>query len=131
MKKTLSILALLGIVSTPALAAETPDFTIFFAKDMYLPRGTQIVPTAKLIEFLQANPEKKVVLVGHADTTGSEAANTRISRKRAWQLGATLEECGIDTNRIEVKWVGEKELLTPTANDVAEAKNRVVEVFVK
>jgi len=72
-----------------------------------------------------------VRVVGHTDSTGSDAINNPLSRERAESVRDFLEDRGIGSNRIEVSGRGSREPVA--SNDTAEgrAKNRRVEIFMR
>lgn len=84
-----------------------------------------------LADWLKANPDQRVTLVGHTDATGSLAANTALSRARAEAVRDWLvDRLGADGARIEAQGAG---YLAPRAtNQTAEGRqrNRRVEVMV-
>lgn len=72
-----------------------------------------------------------VRIVGHTDSTGSDAINNPLSRERAESVRNFLEDRGISGSRIEVIGRGSRE--PAASNDTAEgrAKNRRVEIFMR
>lgn len=72
-----------------------------------------------------------VVVVGHTDRVGSVEANDALSIRRAEAVKAMLAQEGIADQLIAATGRGEREPLVPTADEVAEAKNRRVEVLVR
>ncbi|RZU03144.1 OmpA family protein [Rivibacter subsaxonicus] len=80
---------------------------------------------------LAAEPNMLVKVVGHTDSTGSDAINDPLSHKRADSVRYYLEDRGIKGARVETAGRGSRE---PVAgNDSAEgrAKNRRVEIFLR
>jgi outer membrane protein OmpA-like peptidoglycan-associated protein len=62
------------------------------------------------VEFLQANPSSKLLLVGYADKkTGTSTYNYELSRKRVEVVSEELIRRGIDPNRLILEWRGDKE----------------------
>nr|WP_241741229.1 OmpA family protein [Gemmobacter straminiformis] len=84
----------------------------------------------ELADWLAANPEARVTLVGHTDASGSVEANTALSQKRADAVREVLvASYGIAPDRIAAKGLGPA---APRAsNDTPEGrlKNRRVEVL--
>lgn len=66
---------------------------------------------------------------GHADRSGPDDYNMRLSQKRADSVRSYLGELGIPRDTIETKALGEKEPLVPTADGVREPQNRRAEVI--
>lgn len=83
---------------------------------------------AELAEWLKANPDKTVALVGHTDTSGGLDGNIVISKRRAASVRARLIEAyGIPPKQVEAQGVG---YLSPIASNLTEEgrqKNRRVE----
>jgi outer membrane protein OmpA-like peptidoglycan-associated protein len=72
-----------------------------------------------------------VIAVGHTDTTGSRASNFALGLKRAITVRNLLAQAGLDTPSIEATTLGETDLLILTADEVAEPRNRRVEIVVR
>lgn len=89
---------------------------------------------AKLPEVLAAVKARTVPdisVVGHTDRVGSNAVNVPISIERAQAVRDLLVKEGIDPGMIEVTSHGEENPLIATADEVAEPRNRRVEVTVR
>lgn len=76
------------------------------------------------------NPETKVTIVGHTDSSGTDAINNPLSLNRAAGARDYLVARGVQISRIAIDGRGSREPLV--ANDTAanRAKNRRVEIFV-
>jgi outer membrane protein OmpA-like peptidoglycan-associated protein len=62
------------------------------------------------VEFLQANPSSKLLLVGYADKkTGTSTYNYELSRKRVEVVSEELIRRGIEPDRLILEWRGDKE----------------------
>src|SRR5262249_25708166 len=68
----------------------------------------------------------RIDLVGKADRVGTDAYNMKLSERRANTVHDALVADGVSTDRIGVRWVGEREPPVPTADGVYEPRNRVV-----
>jgi outer membrane protein OmpA-like peptidoglycan-associated protein len=86
---------------------------------------------AAVADWLRANPDGTVALVGHTDASGSLAANVALSERRAEAVAEVLvESFGADRTRIAAEGVG---FLSPHSTNQTEEgrqKNRRVEVIV-
>ena len=84
---------------------------------------------AVLRQFLEAEPEMRIALVGHTDTVGGLEANINVSRARARSVRQRLiESYGIAEERLDAEGMG---YLAPVASNLtAEGRdqNRRVEV---
>jgi outer membrane protein OmpA-like peptidoglycan-associated protein len=84
----------------------------------------------KLVAFLQANPDRTVMIEGYTDSVGSEAMNAKLSLQRADAVKAYLVGRGIADQRLQAKGKGEG---SPVAsNDTASGRqqNRRVEIII-
>ncbi|MBZ4689828.1 MAG: OmpA family protein [Cereibacter sp.] len=84
---------------------------------------------AELAGYLQSKPERRVMLVGHTDASGSQEANLALSKQRAQSVRQRLiDRFGLAPDRITADGVG---ALAPRASNLTEAGrtlNRRVEV---
>ncbi len=71
-----------------------------------------------------------IVATGHADWTGSDRYNQKLSERRALAVKRYLAEKGVPNNRIFTEGKGEKEPLASNATRTGRAQNRRVEVEV-
>jgi outer membrane protein OmpA-like peptidoglycan-associated protein len=72
-----------------------------------------------------------VDIIGHTDTIGDQKRNLRISKDRAKYIKKYIVTKEQYIKSLKVKGYGEEDLLIPTADNVAEARNRNVEIFIK
>jgi outer membrane protein OmpA-like peptidoglycan-associated protein len=72
-----------------------------------------------------------VLVVGHTDKVGSDAANDLLSRQRAEVVRKALIARGIAPENVVAVGRGKREPVVPTADGVAEARNRRVEILVR
>ena len=79
---------------------------------------------------LRNNPYSDVRIVGHTDSTGSDAVNNPLSVDRAASTRNYLVNRGVDGRRISIDGMGERYPIA--SNDTAEgrARNRRVEICV-
>ena len=83
---------------------------------------------AEVREALSRATHPELVLTGHTDRVGAVADNDRLSLQRANALRDMLVAMGFAAERIRVAGRGEREPLVPTADEVAEPRNRRVEI---
>jgi outer membrane protein OmpA-like peptidoglycan-associated protein len=67
-------------------------------------------------------------VIGHTDSVGTLEANDALSLRRAATVRALLVTQGVAESSIEVAGRGEREPLVPVGDEVAEPKNRRVEI---
>ncbi len=68
-------------------------------------------------------------LIGHADKSGTNPYNMKLSQRRAQAVRTALENAGVPSSRIQVISHGEGHIPVQTADSVKEPKNRVVEGY--
>jgi len=78
---------------------------------------------------LVANPQSRVRIVGHTDSTGSDAINDPLSVNRATRTRDHLVARGVALSRVDVSGMGSRQPIA--SNDTAEGRgrNRRVEIF--
>jgi len=117
-----------------ALEARPPapvSFTVYFVFD------TDELTQASRAQFdrikaeLAQRPVPEIVATGHTDRVGSLQYNDALSLQRANSVRAALIQAGIEAGQIAVAGRGERELAVPTADEVAEERNRRVEITVR
>lgn len=82
----------------------------------------------RLVEVLQQAPAQRLVLIGHADDAGRQAANRRLSQRRAAALKQALVARGIPAQRIVVRAQGARLPVASNTTASGRAMNRRVEV---
>ncbi|MCW8916594.1 MAG: OmpA family protein [Magnetovibrio sp.] len=112
---------------TPAhTMAETYVVNFAFNKADITEDGIAIIE--KIVHAVKAAKVTRLVLTGHADTTGPAPYNMDLSIRRAEAVKTSLLAFGFHKNSIRVIGKGETDLLVPTADNVYEPKNRRVEI---
>lgn len=79
---------------------------------------------------LNANPVSTITIIGHTDSSGSDAVNNPLSVNRAAAARDYLVSRGVSSQRIMIDGRGSKEPITSNDNAANRAKNRRVEIFV-
>ena len=67
---------------------------------------------------------QRVEVVGHTDSSGSNADNARLSERRAKAVADGLVALGVPQTVLAVDWRGESELAVPTPDGTKEPLNR-------
>jgi outer membrane protein OmpA-like peptidoglycan-associated protein len=82
----------------------------------------------KLAKVLEENPERTVLIEGFTDSTGTTAHNQRLSERRATSVRQSLQEMGVNRNRIAIRGFGES--YPVASNDTSDDRqmNRRVEI---
>ncbi len=79
---------------------------------------------------LNQNPVTTVTIIGHTDTTGTDAINNPLSVNRAAATRDYLVARGVATSRIAIDGRGSREPVADNNTAAGRAKNRRVEIFV-
>jgi len=78
---------------------------------------------------LNSQPNTEVRIVGHTDSTGSDAVNNTLSVNRAQSARDYLVAKGVDGRRITTEGHGAKQPLADNATETGRAKNRRIEIY--
>jgi outer membrane protein OmpA-like peptidoglycan-associated protein len=109
-------------------APQCGNYIVFFEFD-----SAELTPEAVNIIGLAANAAKqsgscRITVTGHTDTSGSQAYNENLSKRRAERVASALIGDGVAQGDIAVQWRGEAQPLMPTGDGVKEAQNRRVTI---
>ena len=104
-------------------------FLVFFDFD----RSTLNSSGLQVIDAVATQAKKRsdlgqIVVVGHADTSGSAAYNQKLSLRRAEAVKASLVKQGLGGMQIRVEARGEKSPMVATPNNTREPANRRAEI---
>ncbi len=80
---------------------------------------------------LTNNPGLLVRVVGHTDSTGSDAIYNPLSQQRADTVRNYLEDRGVPASRIEAVGRGSREPIATNNTTEGQARNRRVEIFLR
>lgn len=80
---------------------------------------------------LKDDPNARLTIIGHTDSTGSDAVNNPLSVERAQSVRDYLAARGVSPSRVEVAGRGEREPVADNNSDAGRAKNRRVEIFLR
>jgi outer membrane protein OmpA-like peptidoglycan-associated protein len=78
---------------------------------------------------LRDQPNTEVRIIGHTDSTGSDAINNPLSEQRAASARDYLASRGVDYRRIVTAGRGSREPVADNTSEFGRAKNRRVEIF--
>lgn len=84
----------------------------------------------KVADFMKRYPDRKLVVEGFTDSTGSEAHNDELSQRRATAVGEVIVAAGIDPERVITKGYGESFPVASNDNPAGRQMNRRVEVII-
>ena len=78
---------------------------------------------------LHSQPNTEIRIVGHTDSTGSDAINNPLSVNRAASARDYLVSRGVDGRRIQIDGRGSREPIADNNSDAGRANNRRIEIF--
>ena len=95
--------------------------------DLLMP--SMLGPFTRVAKVVEGDPKTAVLVLGHADSSGAMAANTRLSLDRAKSVAAIFRMSGLQGNRLTLRGMGS--VMPRAANDSNEGRalNRRVEIL--
>ncbi len=83
----------------------------------------------EVVDLLQTEPDKKIRVEGHTDSSGEAAANLLLSEKRAQAVRDSLISLGVDAERVTAMGMGEDFPIASNDTEEGRARNRRVDVI--
>ncbi|HVJ55937.1 MAG TPA: OmpA family protein [Aliidongia sp.] len=83
------------------------------------------------IAAAKSTPNIDVSVTGHADATGAEAENVKLSLRRAEIVRDALVKAGVPADVIELAYHGSNNPRVPQRQGVSEPRNRRVEITIR
>jgi outer membrane protein OmpA-like peptidoglycan-associated protein len=117
-----------------ALAAQPippKTYTLYFISDSDQLTEASRTEFEEVFKEVARRKAAEVVVTGDTDTVGSQEYNDALSLKRAEAVRQLFIARGLPADAVIAAGRGERELLVATADEVAEAKNRRVEITVR
>ena len=124
----------IGQIFKAALAAEPlppVSFLLYFQSDSTDLTALSQDLIKKILAAIKVRGSVDVSVVGHSDRAGSKRYNLKLSRARAEKIRDLLVGQGARAESLQVTSHGEGNPLVATLDNVAESKNRRVEVIVR
>ncbi len=115
--------------TAPPPAPRTHQIYFGFDKANLAPEYQKVIQ--QVADEARTNPDARITVTGKADRVGSDAHNMKLSERRAEAVSHALVSAGIPADRIQARGVGENQLPVPTADGVAQPKNRVADVVIQ
>ncbi len=100
---------------------------VYFATNKYNISSNSQLAVDKLVKIFTEYPETNILVEGHTDNVGTDAANMLLSQRRANAVGNALKGAGLSNNRLTVKWYGESQPKAENTTVEGRASNRRVE----
>ena len=138
-----------NVLSAPASSAEaklvaflndstrSADDTSWIVLDRvhFVTNSATIDPDAEaqaknISDILKAYPHAVAKIGGYTDSTGSDAANVRLSRSRAESARTSVEHNGLEATRVTAEGFGSKDPVASNSTDDGKAQNRRVALLV-
>lgn len=92
-------------------------------------KGESYKTLADILQMMGDDPSLKLVIGGHTDSDGADAANLDLSQRRAESVKRYLVEEGkVDAARLEAKGFGETQPIDANTTPEGKANNRRVEL---
>lgn len=109
------------VVTVPVDSSYNPD-----RPAMLLP--VTLGPITRVAKVVESDKQTAVLVLGHADTSGVAAANTKLSQERAGSVAAIFRLSGLERDRLMLRGMGSE--MPRAANDSIEGRslNRRVEL---
>jgi outer membrane protein OmpA-like peptidoglycan-associated protein len=117
--------------ASAALPHQVVTYTLYFvvAKPELTPESNAALDA--MLGEVASRQAAEIVITGHTDRMGTDARNDALSLKRAQWVRDLVIRRGVAGNIVSAVGVGEREPIVPTADGVAEPKNRRVEILVR
>ena len=80
---------------------------------------------------LHGDPRARINIVGHTDSSGSDAVNDPLSMARARSVRDYLVDRGVPSNHIDTAGRGEREPIADNGSEAGRSRNRRVEIFLR
>ena len=103
---------------------------ILFDVDKYDLKSTTKRQLTDFAETLKKYPDTEILVEGHADATGSEDHNLKLSRQRADAVADYLKSQGVKASRLDEKGYGESQPVADNSTETGRQKNRRVDIAV-
>ena len=103
---------------------------VLFATNKSDLKSSGLVNITKLAQFLRDNPDRKVIVEGYTDSTGSDSYNQSLSERRAASVQRALAQQGVDISRIVTQGYGKEYPVADNGSVSGRAMNRRVEVTI-
>src|SRR3982750_2661032 len=116
---------------TPAAVsgqAEPGSFLVYFGFDKATLDASARQVVAEAADEYKRTGAAQITVTGHADKAGRPAYNQALSERRAEAVRRELERHGVEATAVQGAADGENNPLVPTADGVADAQNRRVEI---
>ncbi|MDX8378983.1 MAG: OmpA family protein [Gallionella sp.] len=113
-----------------AQPAKPSSFLLYFISGTSHLTEASLAMLPQVIAKIKEQAVTEISIIGHTDATGSDEINNKLSLERATTVEKLLHGSMPSQDKVEVKSFGSKDPLIPTPPNVAEPKNRRVEIMI-
>lgn len=106
-------------------------FILYFESDTTKLTNESRELVREVVRTIKSRKSSEVYVLGHTDRVGTEVYNMELSKRRAYYIRDLLISNGIKSSALVVSFHGEAMPLVYTEDEVAEPRNRRVEVYVR
>jgi peptidoglycan-associated lipoprotein len=103
-------------------------FTLNFILDSTTLTDESKAMVPAVIQAARERRPTEISVFGHADASGSERHNVKLSAERARVVAALMRRMEPSLDEIDVEWFGDRVLLVPS--ETREPRNRRVEILI-
>lgn len=103
---------------------------VLFDVDQSTLRGDALRTMSKVADFMKRYPERRLVVEGFTDSTGSDSHNMALSQRRALAVSEAIVAAGIDPARVFAQGYGESFPVASNESGAGRQMNRRVEVII-
>jgi len=114
-----------------SLPEQPTSYLVYFVEgtDELNPTATRAID--RVVAEVATRPAPEIAVIGHTDFVGSDQYNDTLSLQRAVRVRDLLVRRGIPTKIIQAAGRGKREPMVQAPDDVAEPRNRRVEIIVR
>lgn len=139
-KKVVDLSDTIGGLSLPSRPDFNPDtdvnyqtlkpYTVYFGFDSNIIKGDQRGKLMSVYDWMEANPDRILLLAGHTDDRGTLEYNRGLGERRALAVRDYLLGLGADPNAIHTLSYGEERPASTGTTEADYSKNRRVQIGV-
>ena len=127
MRRFLATSMALALMPAPLSSEDGPSgYSLFFDWGKNEVRRDDVPVLDRIAGEWRERPTARILVSGHADRSGTPAANHVAGLRRAMLVRSELEKRGVARNVIRLVSFGEQWPLVPTEDGVREVQNRRV-----
>lgn len=117
-------------------ARQTPQGLVLSPREILFNPGSAVLqPGAepaiqRIASFLKDNSDRNVLIEGFTDSTGSAAANQRLSEQRADAVRLALMNDGVPSSRVQIRGMSDAQPIAGNDSSAGRLVNRRVEILI-